>query len=155
MTLLLSTVSTGSRSLDVSLVARLRSKIEPVVELLRSGSVGAQEEAAQALGDLGYTAESQTARAGAIEPLVALLHEPTTAATTRAAASTMEHVLAQQHDQSGPLAVPQLGSCASSGHTWRLSAALYFQGEAAPLGAWPLPRVLEPAASKADDFAAF
>ena len=54
-----------------------------------------------------------------------------------------------------PLAVPQLGSCASSGRAWRLWAARYSQTEARPLGAQPLPRVLEPAASKAADVTAF
>eukprot|EP00964_Phaeocystis_antarctica_P068292 scaffold41375_cov43-Phaeocystis_antarctica.AAC.2 len=48
-----------------------------------------------------------------------------------------------------PLAAPQLGSCASSGHVWRLWAAWHSQGGAGPLGAQPLPRVLELAASKA------
>jgi hypothetical protein len=52
-------------------------------------------------------------------------------------------------------AVPQLGSCASTGHTWRLWAARYSQGKAVPLGAQPLPWVLELAASKAADSTAF
>ena len=60
---------------------------------------------------------------------------------------------AEQHGQSAVCAVPQLGSCASSGHAWRLSWRIF--GEAGPLGAQPLPRVLEPAASKAADFPAF
>ena len=51
-----------------------------------------------------------------------------------------------------PLAVLQLGSCASSGRAWRLWAARHSQEEAGPLGAPPLPRVLERAASKAADF---
>ena len=51
--------------------------------------------------------------------------------------------------------MPQLGFCASSGRAWWLWAAWYSQGEAGPLGAQPLPRVLEPAASKAADFTAF
>ena len=34
-----------------------------------------------------------------------------------------------------PLAVPQLGSCASSGRAWRLWAARHSQEEAGPLGA--------------------
>ena len=50
--------------------------------------------------------------------------------------------------------MPQLGSCASSGRAWRLRAARHSQEEADPLGAQPLPRVLEPAASKAADFSA-
>ena len=51
------------------------------------------------------------------------------------------HVV-RQHGQSGPLAAPQLGPCASSGRTWRLRAAQHSQEEAVPLGAQPLPRVL-------------
>ena len=46
------------------------------------------------------------------------------------------------------LAAPQLGSCASSGRAWRLSAARHSQEEAEPLGSKPLPRKLELAASK-------
>ena len=53
-----------------------------------------------------------------------------------------------------PLAAPQLGSCTSSGRAWRLWAARHSQEEANPLGAQPLPRVLELAASKAADFTA-
>ena len=53
--------------------------------------------------------------------------------------------------QSGPLAAPPLGSCASSGRAWRLWAARRSQAEAGPLGAQPLPRLLELAASKAAD----
>ena len=60
-----------------------------------------------------------------------------------------------QHGQSAVLAVPELGSCASSGRAWRLWAARHSQEEADPLGAQPLPRVLELAASKVADFAAF
>ena len=48
-----------------------------------------------------------------------------------------------------PFAVPQLGSCASAGRAWRLWAARHSQEEAGPLSALPLPRLLEPAASKA------
>ena len=51
-----------------------------------------------------------------------------------------------------PLAGPQLGSSASSGRAWRLRAARHSQEEAGPLGAQPLPRVLELAASTAADF---
>ena len=54
-----------------------------------------------------------------------------------------------QHGQSAPLAAPQLGFCASSGRAWRLWAARHSQEEASPLGAQPLPQVLERAASKA------
>ena len=50
-----------------------------------------------------------------------------------------------------PFAVPQLGSCASSRRAWRLWAARPSQEELGPLGAQPLPRLLEPAASKAAD----
>ena len=59
-----------------------------------------------------------------------------------------------QHGQTAPLAVPQLGSCATSGRAWRLWAAQHSQGEAQPLGARPPPWVLEPAASKAADVTA-
>ena len=52
----------------------------------------------------------------------------------------------------GPaLAVPQLGSCASSARAWRLRAARHSQGEAPPPGAQPPPRGLERAASKVAD----
>ena len=60
-------------------------------------------------------------------------------------------VNARQRGQSAPMAVPQLGSCASSGRTWRLWPSRPSQGEAQPLGVSPLPRVLERAASKAAD----
>ena len=54
-----------------------------------------------------------------------------------------------------PLAVPQLGSCASSGRAWRRWAARHSQEDGGPLGAPPPPRVLERAASKAADSTAF
>ena len=57
--------------------------------------------------------------------------------------------------KSAAWAAPQPGSCASSGHAWRLWAAQHSQEEAEPLGAQPLPRALEPAASEAADFPAF
>ena len=44
---------------------------------------------------------------------------------------------------------------ASSGHAWRLWAARHSRREARPLGAQPLPPVLEPAASKVAHFPAF
>ena len=50
------------------------------------------------------------------------------------------------------LAVPQLGSCGSSGCAWRLWAARRSQEEASPLGAQPLPRMLERTASKSRRF---
>ena len=40
-----------------------------------------------------------------------------------------------QHGQSASLAVPQLGSCASSGRAWRLWAARHSQEEPGPFGA--------------------
>ena len=43
-----------------------------------------------------------------------------------------------QHGQSAVLAVPQLGSCASSGRAWRLWAARHAQEAAVPLGAQPV-----------------
>ena len=53
-------------------------------------------------------------------------------------------------------AAPQLGSRTSSGRPWRLRAARHSQGEVGPLGAQPLPRVLErAAASKAAHLSAF
>ena len=39
-----------------------------------------------------------------------------------------------QHGQSGPLAVPQLGSCASSGRAWWLWAAFTLRGRSRPIG---------------------
>ena len=51
--------------------------------------------------------------------------------------------------ESALLAGPQLTSRASSGRAWRLRAARHSQEEVCPLGAQPLPRVLERAASKA------
>jgi len=54
-----------------------------------------------------------------------------------------------QQGQRDPLAVPALGCCASSGRAWRLWPARHSQEEVGPLGAQPLPRALEPAASKA------
>ena len=65
-----------------------------------------------------------------------------------------KHLGERRHRQSGPLAVPQLGSCASSGRAWRLWAARHSQEEAGPLGAQSLPRMLELAASDAADFTA-
>ena len=64
------------------------------------------------------------------------------------------YVAAEEHGQSGPLAVPQLASCASSGRAWRLTAR-HSQGEARPLGPQPLPRVLELAASRAAESTGF
>ena len=58
-----------------------------------------------------------------------------------------------------PSAVPELGACASSGRAWRPWLARhsrYSQGDRPspePIGAGPVPRVLEPAASKAADAA--
>jgi hypothetical protein len=57
-----------------------------------------------------------------------------------------EHLIAVPHGQTAPFAVPQLGSRASSGRAWRLWAARHSQGEAGPLSAPPLPRLLELAA---------
>ena len=56
-----------------------------------------------------------------------------------------------QYGQSVPLAVPP----APPGRAWRLWAARHFQKEAEPLGARPLPRLLERAASEAADSTAF
>ena len=60
-----------------------------------------------------------------------------------------------QHGQSAPLAVPQLGSCASSGRAWHAALAGLALPREGPLGACSLPQVLELAASKADDSTAF
>ena len=62
---------------------------------------------------------------------------------------------AHQRGQRAPLAGPQLGSRASSGRAWRLWAARHSQEEVGPLGAQPLPRLLELAASKAAEPTAF
>ena len=62
--------------------------------------------------------------------------------------AVVAHVDVVQHGQSAPLAVPQLGPCASSGRARRLWAARHSQEEANPLGVPPLPRLLERAASK-------
>ena len=54
--------------------------------------------------------------------------------------------------KTSPLAVPELGSCASAGCAWRIWPARHSQGgEAGPLVTAPLPRALELAASKAAD----
>ena len=66
----------------------------------------------------------------------------------------VEHEV-QQYGQSAPLAVPQLGSCASSKRAWWLRTAQYSQEEAGSLSAQPLPRLLEPAAPKAANLTAF
>ena len=57
--------------------------------------------------------------------------------------------------KAAPLAVPEVGSCACSGRAWRLCAARHSQEEAGPRGAQPLPRLLEPIASKAARFPTF
>ena len=54
-----------------------------------------------------------------------------------------------------PPPAPALGSCTSSGHTWRFWAHRHFREEAGSLGAPPQPRVLKLAATKTADFAAF
>ena len=53
-----------------------------------------------------------------------------------------------------PLAVPQLGSGASSGRSWRLWAARRSQEEAAPLSPQPPPPVFELSAPEAAHFPA-
>ena len=73
----------------------------------------------------------------------------------RESSAIIKGARACQHGQSAVWAVPQLGSCSSSGHSWRLWAARYSQEEVGPLGAQPLPRVLELAASQAAYFTAF
>ena len=60
---------------------------------------------------------------------------------------------ARLHAQSAVWAVPQLGSCASSGRTWQLWAVRCFQGETRPPGAQPPPRYAERAGSKATNSA--
>ena len=47
---------------------------------------------------------------------------------------------ALQHRQRGPLAVPQLGSCCSSGRAWRLREARHAQKQTDPLGDRPTGR---------------
>ena len=73
----------------------------------------------------------------------------------RESSAIIKGARACQHGQSAVWAVPQLGSCSSSGHSWRLWAARYSQEEVGPLGAQPLPRVLELAASQAAYFTAY
>ena len=51
--------------------------------------------------------------------------------------------------------VPQLGSCTSSGHAWRLCAARHSQGGPRPRGSQPPPQVLALAASEAAHSTAF
>ena len=62
------------------------------------------------------------------------------------------------HGNTPPWAVPELGSCASSERAWRLWAALggwlLPRRPTRPLGANPLPRVLQPAAIKVASSAA-
>ena len=53
------------------------------------------------------------------------------------------------------MAVAGFGFWAASGRARRLWAARHSQEEASPLGAQPLPRVLELAASEAAHFTAF
>ena len=55
-----------------------------------------------------------------------------------------EHLIAVQHGQTAPFAVPQLGSRASSGRAWRPWAARHSDEEASPLGAQPPPRLETP-----------
>ena len=55
----------------------------------------------------------------------------------------------RQQGQSDPLAVPQLGVCASSGRAWRLRAARHSQEETSPLGAPPCQAMSETKADKA------
>ena len=53
-----------------------------------------------------------------------------------------------ERGQSDCWAVPQLGSCASSGGAWRLWAARHSQSEAQPLEAQPLPGISNDPRSK-------
>ena len=73
-------------------------------------------------------------------------------ACTSAFAYAAGDLVAQQHGQSGPLAAPQLGSCASSGRAWQPWLAQRSKGRGRLLGAQPPPRVLELAAFSAADF---
>ena len=66
-----------------------------------------------------------------------------------------EESKAHTNSETGPLTVPQLRSCSSSGFAWRLWAARQSQGEAQALGAQPPPLVLERAISKVAYFTAF
>ena len=63
-------------------------------------------------------------------------------------------LMVEERRQSAVWAPHQLGSCASSGRAWRLWAAWHSHEEVGPLGAQPLPRVLERAASAAADLTA-
>ena len=60
-----------------------------------------------------------------------------------------------QHGQSASLAVPQLGSCSSSGRAWWPRTARHSRGGPRPLGSQPLPQLLKLAASKVAHFTAF
>ena len=56
----------------------------------------------------------------------------------------LDRFIVRQHGQSAVLAVPEVGSCTSSGRVWRLWAARHSQGEARPPGAQPMPAVVDP-----------
>ena len=58
----------------------------------------------------------------------------------------------RQQGQSARLAAPQLGCCACSGRASRLWAARHSPGRGSATAAQPLPRLLEPAGTKAADF---
>ena len=62
---------------------------------------------------------------------------------------------AEQHGQTAPLAVPELGSCTSSGRAWRLRAVRRPGERLSHWAPQSLPRVLELAASTVADPTAF
>ena len=73
----------------------------------------------------------------------------------KAFAKDEEDLDALQHGQSAAWAVPQLGSCASSGRAWLIWAARYCQGEPAHWAHTHCLRLLELVVSKAADSTAF
>ena len=92
---------------------------------------------------LASATRSPSSRTSSLSWVAAAAAETTAAASSAASA-------ARQHGQSAPSAAHQLGPCASSGRAWRLWLAGRSEGwEPRTLGAQPLPRVLELAASKA------
>ena len=114
----------------------------------RTRTLNQLEEAAEAR-------DGRAAEAAALAARRALALEEAAAARQVRQGAEARAATAVQRGQKAPWAAPQLGSCASSGRTWRLWAARHSQGEARPLGPQQLPRMLELAASKTADFTAF
>ena len=83
-------------------------------------------------GILGELSESTHLRRESSEGKELLRQQRASAALRQHEQLSEEEVL--PHDQSAPLAAPQLGSCASSGRAWRPRAARHSQGEAERTG---------------------